>query len=123
MRRVLRPGGLSLVTYAPRYSTNLFPLVNQLSGRMKVAGLSKVRQYFHTAHELERSYAALGFVEVQVHARFFGPFVFLARLRRGLARSLLHAWEPFDDRLAQCRVARELANVFVVSARRPGALH
>jgi ubiquinone/menaquinone biosynthesis C-methylase UbiE len=118
IHRVLRPGAVSVATYAPKLATNLYPLINQLTGRVRVGRLSKVRQYFHTAGELERAYARLGFVEVEVHARFFGPFLFVSRLHRRFGSRLLRAWEPTDDVLARHRAIRNFANLFVVTARK-----
>jgi SAM-dependent methyltransferase len=117
--RVLAPGGLALVTFAPSRSTTLYPLVNKLTSRVKVPGLTHVRQYFHTAGETEQLVAAAGLERSELHPRFFGPFVYLSRLTRSGTSGLLRRWERLDDRLAEKPGLRELANVFVVAAWKP----
>ena len=117
--RVLAPGGLALVTFAPAYSTTLYPLVNKLTCRVKVPGLTHVRQYFHGASEAERLVAAAGLERVELHARFFGPFVYLSRLSRTGTSTLLRRWEAVDDRLAGNPRLREFANVFVLAGWKP----
>jgi len=118
LARVLRPSGLCLVTFAPARSTSLYPLASRLTSRVRVPGLTHVRQYFHTALEAERLVAAAGFDAIELHARFFGPFAPLGRLSRPVASAILRRWEHVDDRLAQMPRLRDLANVFVVAARK-----
>lgn len=117
--RVLAPGGRALVTFAPKYSTSLYPLINKVTGRVKVGRLSKVQQYFHTTDELERLFRRAGFSEVAVIPRFYGPFIYVNRVSRDLASRSLKRWERFDDRIATRGVLPNAANLFVVSARRP----
>lgn len=120
MLRVLRPGGLALITFAPKYSTSLYPLLNKVTGRVAVANLSKVPQYFHTAEDIHRLLSGAGFVDVEVIPRFFGPFIYVNRIDRALVSRWLKAWERRDDALARRRGLRNFSNLFVVSARRPG---
>ncbi|MCA1709073.1 MAG: class I SAM-dependent methyltransferase, partial [Actinobacteria bacterium] len=82
--RVLRPGGLALVTWAPKMTTTLYPLVNRITARVQIHGFSRVRQYFHTEAELSRVYREVGFEDFRLHSRFFGPFIYLTRLYRPL---------------------------------------
>ena len=117
--RVLAPGGLALVTFAPARSTTLYPLVNKLTSRVEVPGMTHVRQYFHTAGEAEQLVATAGLERSELHARFFGPFIYLSRLTRAGTSGLLRRWERLDDRLAEKPGLRELANVFVVAAWKP----
>jgi 2-polyprenyl-3-methyl-5-hydroxy-6-metoxy-1,4-benzoquinol methylase len=117
--RVLTPGGLALVTFAPARSTTLYPIVNTLTSRVSVPGMTRVRQYFHNAGEVEQLVAAAGLERGELHARFFGPFVYLSRLTRVGTSGLLRRWEQFDDRLAKKPALREFANVFVVAAWKP----
>ena len=118
IQRVLKPGGVSIVTYAPRYSTNLYALVNQLSGRFQVGSLSRVKQRFDSRRGLARAYSRNGFVDTAVHGRFFGPWVVLGRFAPGLCARLLRRWEPIDDRLAQIRTLRNFSNAMIVVARK-----
>jgi SAM-dependent methyltransferase len=116
LARVLRPGGVALVTFAPLATTSLYPLVNVVTSRVRLHGMTHVRQHFHTAGRAERLLMATGFDRVEVNARYFGPFIYLNRLSRPAASALLRRWEPVDDRLAQVRALRNLSNLLVVSA-------
>ncbi len=122
LARVLRPGGLALVTFAPRATTSLYPLVNVLTSRIRLPGMTHVRQHFTTAGQAERLLAEAGFGQVEVEGRYFGPFIYLNRLSRPAASALLRRWEPVDDRLARVRPLRNLANLLVAAARKPGAI-
>jgi SAM-dependent methyltransferase len=117
--RVLRPGGLAVITFAPKYSSNLYPLVNQVSGRVRLGGLTKVRQYFHSSRQVEQLLTDAGFAQVVVEARFFGPFVLAYRISPAAGRRLLRRWERWDRVLASTKRAANLANVFVAVARKP----
>jgi SAM-dependent methyltransferase len=117
--RVLVGGGLALVTFAPARSTTLYPLLNKLTARVRVPGLTHVRQYFHTARQAEQLVAAAGLERIELHPRFFGPFIYLSRITSAGTSSLLRRWEPLDDRLADKPRLRDLANVFIVAASKP----
>jgi ubiquinone/menaquinone biosynthesis C-methylase UbiE len=119
VHRVLKPGGLCLLTYAPKYSTALYPLLNKLTSRVQVPNFSKVRQYFHSVGELIGVYNGIGFTDVRVHGRFLGPFIFVNRLSRPLASRMLRAWEPIDDRISDRPMLRNFSNLFVVAATKP----
>jgi SAM-dependent methyltransferase len=117
--RVLRPGGLALVTFAPLATTTLYPLVNVLSSRVRLPGLTHVRQHFHTVRGAERLLADAGFERVEVSARYFGPFIYVNRLSRPVTSALLRRWERIDDRLARARALRNLSNLLVAAAWTP----
>jgi len=121
VHRVLKPGGLCLVTYAPKFSTSLYPLLNILTSRVQLRKLSKVKQYFHSIGELGRLYKRGGFIDMRIDARFWGPFIYVDRLYRPLASRMLRAWEPIDDRISDLPLLRNLSNLFVVAARKPGS--
>jgi SAM-dependent methyltransferase len=120
LARVLRPGGLALVTFAPLGTTSLYPLVNALTSRVRLPGMTHVRQHFHTVRGAERLLAGAGFERVEVSARYFGPFIYLNRLSRSATSALLRRWEAVDDRLARVRSLRNLSNLLVAAAwKRP----
>jgi ubiquinone/menaquinone biosynthesis C-methylase UbiE len=119
--RVLRPGGLALVTFAPLATTSLYPLLNALTSRVRLPGLTHVRQHFHTVRGVERLLAGAGFARVEVSARYFGPFIYLNRVSRPATSALLRRWEPVDDRLAGTRALRNVANLLVAAAWKPAA--
>ena len=116
LARVLRPGGLALVTFAPFATTTLYPLVNVLTSRVRLPGLTHVRQHFHTVRSIERLLGGAGFGRVEVNARYFGPFIYLNRLSRPATSALLRRWEPMDDRLAGKRPLRNVSNLLVAAA-------
>ena len=118
LARALRPEGLALVTFAPLATTSLYPLVNAVTARVRVPGLTSVRQRFHTVRAVERLLAGAGFGHVEVEARYFGPFIYLNRLSRPLASALLRRWEPLDDRLARVPALRNLSNLLVAAGRK-----
>jgi ubiquinone/menaquinone biosynthesis C-methylase UbiE len=119
LARVLRPGGLALVTFAPLATTSLYPLVNAVTARVRLPGMTHVRQHFHTVRGAERLLAGAGFDRVDVSARYFGPFIYLNRLSRPAASALLRRWERIDDRLARVRALRNVSNLLVAAAWRP----
>jgi ubiquinone/menaquinone biosynthesis C-methylase UbiE len=121
LARVLRPGGLALVTFAPLATTTLYPLVNALTSRVRLPGLTHVRQHFHTVRGAERLLAGAGFGRVEVSARYFGPFIYLNRLSRPATSALLRRWEPIDDRLGRRRTLRNVSNLLVAAAWKPEA--
>jgi ubiquinone/menaquinone biosynthesis C-methylase UbiE len=118
MGRVLSPGGTAVVTACPRFSLNLYTLVNRVGASGKVSGLTPLRQYFTTGGELTRGFKDAGFDEIEVHGVYSGPLNWVERLARPLVKPLLHAWEPIDSRLADLGPLRELGNMFVVIARK-----
>lgn len=119
VHRVLKPKGRCLFTHAPKFSTSLYPLLNKLTSLVQFSKFDKVRQYFHSVNELRRLYKKAGFADVQVVARFLGPFIYVDRLYRPLASRMLRAWEPIDDRISDLPMLRNLSNLFVVAARKP----
>ena len=116
LARVLRPGGLALVTFAPLATTSLYPLVNAVTSRVRLPGMTHVRQHFHTVRGAERLLAAAGFERVEVNGRYFGPFIYLNRLSRPATSALLRRWEGVDDRLASVGALRNLSNLLVAAA-------
>lgn len=117
LARVLRPGGLALVTFAPLLTTSLYPLVNVLTSRVRLPGMTHVRQHFHTVRSAEQLLRGAGFERVEVEARYFGPFIYLNRISRPVTSSLLRRWEPVDDRLARAEGIRNFANLLVAAGR------
>jgi SAM-dependent methyltransferase len=115
-RRVLRPGGLALVTAMPPLTLTGYPILNPLTSRLQVAGFSKVRQYFHSVRTLERLFQGSGFRHAEVKAVFWGPFVNLERLLPRALPRMLRAWEPLDDLLARFSALRNFSNHLIVVA-------
>jgi ubiquinone/menaquinone biosynthesis C-methylase UbiE len=120
MGRVIAPGGTAVVTACPRFSLNLYTLVNRVGASGKVSGLTPLRQYFTTERELVGGFKDAGFDRVEVHGVYAGPLNWVERLARPVLKPLLHAWEPLDSRIADLGVLREFSNMFVVIARKRG---
>lgn len=116
--RVLRPGGVALVTAMPPLSLTGYPLLNIVSGRVQVGKFSKVKQYFHSVGRLQKLFKECGFSRVEVRAAFWGPWVNLERVLPGTLPSLLRRWEPMDDRLAKAGAFPNLSNHLLVAATR-----
>ena len=116
--RVLRPGGLGLVTAAPLLNLNGYFLVNRLAAALPLPGLTRLKQYFVMPRGLARSLAQAGFTNVEVHGVYLGPINWIERLLpRALPRSL-RAWEPIDTRLADQPLLRGLSNMLLAVGRR-----
>lgn len=117
--RVLEPGGLAIVSYAPSFYNRLYNVYSQLASLVKTRRPSLVRQYHRTRTGTHRLFTDVGFSAVKVEARFFGPFWYLQRFLPGLAAPALRRWESVDRRLARYAFVAGHANVFVVSATKP----
>jgi len=116
--RVLRPGGVALVTAMPPYTLTAYPLVNYVTSTVRVGNLSRLRQFFHSVRGLERTFRECGFSRVEVRGAFWGPFVNIERLAPRMLPRLLAAWEPIDDALSRIPLLRDFSNHLVVIATR-----
>jgi SAM-dependent methyltransferase len=118
MRRVLRPGGVCLVTAAPLLSLNGYYVVNRIAHAVPVSDLVRLKQYFTTSWRLRGALTAAGFGETRIHGVYWGPVNWVERLAPRALSSLLAAWEPIDARVADAPLLREMANMFLVRAVR-----
>jgi SAM-dependent methyltransferase len=118
--RVLRPGGVGLVTATPLLNLNGYWLVNRLAVALPVRGFVRLRQFFTTSGRLHRLFGEAGFRDVAVHGVYFGPVNWIERLSPVLLRPALRAWEAWDRRLADRAALRELSNMFLVRGIRAG---
>lgn len=118
MARVLKPGGIALVTALPLFNANGYFLVNQVLQVVSLGKLHQLRQFFTTAGRLRRQFAAAGFSRVGVEGVYTGPVNWVERLVRPALPRFLRAWEPLDRRLADAGPLREFANMFLVHAVR-----
>jgi ubiquinone/menaquinone biosynthesis C-methylase UbiE len=118
MARVLKPGGVCLVTAAPLLSLNGYWLVNRIANFVPVGSLVRLKQFFTTSRALRRCFAAAGFLNPAVHGVYQGPVSWVERLTPSALPSLLKAWEPVDAALADRPLLREFSNMFLVHAVR-----
>jgi SAM-dependent methyltransferase len=122
MARVLKPGGMALVTAAPLFSLNAYPVVNRLALLLPLPGTTRLKQFFATRRGLRRRFSAAGFAGVEVHGVYYGPLNWAERLLPRALPALLRAWERPDRALAQRGWLSDLSNMFLVHAvRRPTA--
>jgi SAM-dependent methyltransferase len=120
MARVLRPGGVALVTASPLWSLNGYPVVNRLARLVPGGRLTRLRQFFTTVGRARRGFRAAGFDPVEVHGVYLGPVNWAERLARPFLSRILKMWEPVDRVLADRPVLREMSNMFLVRATRAG---
>ena len=118
MARVVRPGGMVLVTATPLLNLNGYWLVNRVAVALPVRGFVRLRQFFTTSGRLRRVFGEAGFRDVAVHGVYLGPVNWIERLAPRLLRPVLRAWEPWDRRLADRPLLHELSNMFLVRAVR-----
>lgn len=123
MARVLRPGGVALVTASPLFSLNGYPAVNRIARFVPRTRLTKLRQFFTPAGRAHRQFREAGFDPVRVHGVYFGPVNWVERLARPLLPRVLKMWEPLDRALADKPVLRDLSNMFLIQAVRAGSLN
>ena len=118
MVRVLKPGGVCLTTAAPLFSLNGYLPVNRLANKFALGDLTRVKQFFTTENRLRREFLQAGFVSSEIHGVYSGPFIWVERVLPAVIPSLLKAWEPLDNALADRPLLRELSNMFLVRALR-----
>ena len=116
--RVLKPGGVALVTVAPPFQANAYPLVNRLTAAMKISDLTRLRQFFQSAGHLRSTFGAAGFSGAEVHGVYGGPMVWIERLAPRAMPPLLRAWEVIDAVTADAPVLKHLSNMFLVRGTR-----
>ena len=119
--RVLRPGGLCVVTAAPRFSTHGYAAFNRVNAALGLTSRIKARQYFETTSSLRRKMTAAGLIDVKVSARFLGPFIVAEKIAPALIPRMLRYWEPFDDRLSNRTGFQNLSNHIIAVGRKPSA--
>jgi SAM-dependent methyltransferase len=117
MARVLKPGGVVLVTAAPTLSVNGYLLVNRIATAIPVGSLVRLKQFFSTSWSLRKEFESAGFPEPKIHGVYFGPVNWVEHLSPGALPSFLKKWESIDAKLADKPVLRELANMFLVVGR------
>ena len=118
MARVLKPGGVALVTATPRFNLNGYALVNRAAVALPVRKLTRLRQYFVTSGGVERIFAHAGFARADAHGVYLGPINWVERLTPSRLPNLLRRWERLDTSLADRRGLRNLSNMLVVKAIR-----
>lgn len=118
MARVLRPGGLALVTAAPILNLNGYYVINRMATAWPVGNLVRLKQFFVTSGRLRRAFAEAGFDAPTIHGVYIGPLNWMERLAPQALPSFLRKWEGIDARLSDKAGLREFANMFLVVGRK-----
>jgi ubiquinone/menaquinone biosynthesis C-methylase UbiE len=118
LARVLRPGGLCLVTASPLFNASGYPVLNRLATTFPVPGLVRLRQYFHTSGGLTRAMSRAGFSQAEARGIYSGLINWIERVSpRSLPRRL-RALEATDSRWADRRGFRDLGGMLLGIGRR-----
>lgn len=119
MFRVLKVGGICMVTVAPLLSTHGYAIFNRLNNKLHISNFSSVKQYFETTNSITKKFREVGFDEIEVKGCFIGPFLWLGKiLPKKLFAGILKAYEPVDNILSNFSFLRNFSNHLVVIARK-----
>lgn len=116
--RVLKPGGVALVTAAPILNLNGYYVINRVATAFPLGNLVRLKQFFVTSWGLRRAFLKAGFEKLEIHGVYIGPVNWIERLAPGALPSILRRWKRVDARLADKPGIRELANMFLVVGRK-----
>ena len=116
--RVLRPGGIAIITAAPKWSLNGYALINQVTSRVTIPTFTKQKQHFVTPAEVRRTFESVGFSSVEMHGVLLGPWQVVGRISPRLLGASLRAFEPVDEFLSDRERVKGLTNQLVIIARR-----
>jgi SAM-dependent methyltransferase len=120
MARVLKPGGICLVTAAPIFNLNGYWLVNRVANVVRIGDLVRLKQFFTSSSNLRRRFQAAGFERPSIHGVYFGPINWVERLAPRALPSVLKTWEQADGSVADVPLLREFSNMFLVHAVKKG---
>lgn len=118
LARVLRPGGVCLVTAAPRLNLNGYWAINRLATVVPLPRMVRLKQYFTTSRMLRKQLIEAGFERPEIHGVYLGPINWIERVAPRTLPVLLRRWERFDRTLADQPVLRDLSNMVVARAER-----
>jgi SAM-dependent methyltransferase len=118
IHRILRPGGLAIVTAAPRWSLTGYALINMVTSRVSIPTFTKSRQTFLSERAARQLLEAAGYSSVEVHGVMLGPWQVVQRISPKLLAVLLKAFEPIDDFLSDRKYFRDLGTQLVLIGRR-----
>lgn len=116
MARVLRPGGVCLVTASPLLNSNGYWFVNRFANLFPAGNLVRLKQFFTTSGKLRRQFVDAGLDEAKVHGVYTGPINWVERIRPSALPGFLKRWESIDAGIADRAVLREFSNMFLIRA-------
>jgi hypothetical protein len=109
---------MALITAAPLFQMNLYPIVNKITSAGKTGDLTQLRQYFHTAEELRTASRNAGFKDVEIHGVYGGSSIWLERIIPSAMPAFLKFWEKIDEKTADAPVLKNLSNMFLICAQK-----
>lgn len=116
--RVLKPGGIAVVTAAPKWSLNGYAAINKVTSRVSIPSFTKQKQWFLSQADARRLVQSSGMSVVEMHGVLLGPWQVVGRISPQLLGRALRAFEPLDDALADRPAVRGLTNALVIIAER-----
>lgn len=116
--RVLKPGGVGILTAAPLWSLNGYSLINQVTSRVMIPTFTKQRMSFLSQGGARDLLLAAGFSSVEMHGVLLGPWQVVGRISPKLLSKSLRAFERIDDSLSDRGAFRGLTNQLVLIARK-----
>jgi len=117
--RVLRPGGIAIISFAPPFNNRVHALFCRVAAIHNADRSARTVQYFHSIRVIEQMLKKTGFDGIDISPRFVAPF---STLELALPRSipvLLRYWESMDNRLSKLSFTHRLCNIFLAKARKP----
>jgi len=117
--RMLKPGGVALVTAAPPMQVTLYPLVNKITSARQVGNLTHLKQFFHSSGKLKNEFGKAGFGQTEVHGVYGGSMIWVERVAPGIVPPLLRIWEKIDTATVDLPVIKHFSNMFLVKAEKP----
>jgi ubiquinone/menaquinone biosynthesis C-methylase UbiE len=117
--RVLRPGGIAVISFAPPFNNRLHALFCRLAAIHNADPSARTIQYFHSIRVIKQMLNKAGFDDIEVSPHFTAPFPTLELALPKSIPLLLRHWESMDNRLSKLWFAHRLCNVFLARARKP----
>lgn len=116
--RVLKPGGVALVTASPLFNLNGYPLFNRAALWVPWGRAVRLKQFFHTSFGLRRRFRHAGLREVATHGIYLGVVNWAERLVPGRLGAFLRSFESLDGRASDLPLVRDLSAMLLVHAIR-----
>lgn len=121
-RRVLRPGGVLLVTLVNRWALDGFYLLQRVRQWRKGSEYDEVNPFceFFSPRQAERELSEAGFAEVRTEGRLFGPMRMVYKASPKLGRWLASLVDRADDGFHKWRWTRGLAGHLIAIGKVAG---
>lgn len=117
IKRILKPGGTALITAAPVFQANLYPVINKAALMLKPKSFTQLKQYFHSNSELKKNCLEAGFTDIEIHGVYGGVAIWVERVAPSIMPTYLKAWEKIDEKTADAPMLKNLSNMFLIVAK------